>query len=423
MLIDLSALDHNLATIRGMLSPGVQLGAVVKADAYGLGAARIARRMAAHVDMLVVFGLDEAEVVHAAAPATPVLALMPCHHVDAGGPMHGMLLRGLLHLTAHDAGQVARLERVAEALGVRIPLHVEVDTGLGRGGCLPAEASALVTHIRSSERLRLAGAFTHYASAGGSESATDAQRERFEAWAAHAPIPDGCLLHSASTFAAIRDCRFHHGMVRVGLAWTGLAFEGTRDGRSMGQAHTLRPMFSWRSHVMQVRTLPAGAAVGYGSRWVARVPSVVGLVPVGYADGYPLLPMDSRTLRPSQPERRVVRVQYGPRGCGRMGRGAGDRRGEHGPDRRGPDRGGGGAGGRRPRRDRGGGVGRSLGAEPRRARGQPDRAARLRAAVSGAGAGGTAVRGGRGARGPGSRRARPGARGHLSAGARGARFA
>ena len=316
MLIDLSALDHNLATIRGMLSPGVQLGAVVKADAYGLGAARIARRMAAHVDMLVVFGLDEAEVVHAAAPATPVLALMPCHHVDAGGPMHGMLLRGLLHLTAHDAGQVARLERVAEALGVRIPLHVEVDTGLGRGGCLPAEASALVTHIRSSERLRLAGAFTHYASAGGSESATDAQRERFEAWAAHAPIPDGCLLHSASTFAAIRDRRFHHGMVRVGLAWTGLAFEGTRDGRSMGQAHTLRPMFSWRSHVMQVRTLPAGAAVGYGSRWVARVPSVVGLVPVGYADGYPLLPMDSRTLRPSQPERRVVRVQYGPEGAG-----------------------------------------------------------------------------------------------------------
>jgi alanine racemase len=227
-----------------------------------------------------------------------------------------MLLRGLLHLTAHDAGQVARLERVAEALGVRIPLHVEVDTGLGRGGCLPAEASALVTHIRSSERLRLAGAFTHYASAGGSESATDAQRERFEAWAAHAPIPDGCLLHSASTFAAIRDRRFHHGMVRVGLAWTGLAFEGTRDGRSMGQAHTLRPMFSWRSHVMQVRTLPAGAAVGYGSRWVARVPSVVGLVPVGYADGYPLLPMDSRTLRPSQPERRVVRVQYGPEGAG-----------------------------------------------------------------------------------------------------------
>jgi alanine racemase len=66
---------------------------------------------------------------------------------------------------------------------------------------------------------------------------------------------------------------------------------------------------------MQVRRLPAGSAVGYGSRWVARTPSVVGLVPVGYADGYPLLPMDSRTLRPAQPERRVVRVQYGSEGA------------------------------------------------------------------------------------------------------------
>jgi alanine racemase len=55
--------------------------------------------------------------------------------------------------------------------------------------------------------------------------------------------------------------------------------------------------------------------VGYGSRWVARTPSVVGLVPVGYADGYPLLPMDSRTLRPAQAERRMVRVQYGSDGA------------------------------------------------------------------------------------------------------------
>jgi alanine racemase len=311
VLIDLSALDHNLATIRGMLGSGARLGAVVKADAYGLGAARIARRMASQVDMLVVFGLDEAEVVHAAAPATPVLALMPCDQVDAGGPVHGMLLRGLLHLSAHDAGQVSRLERVAAELGVRIPLHLEVDTGLGRGGCLCSEATELVARIRASERLELAGAFTHYASAGGSEIATDVQREIFEAWAAQANLPKDCLLHSASTFAAIRDERFHHQMVRVGLGWTGLAFEGTRDGRSMTAARTLRPVFSWRSHVMQVRNLPAGAAVGYGSRWVARVPSVVGLVPVGYADGYPLLPMDSRTLRPAQAERRMVRVQYG----------------------------------------------------------------------------------------------------------------
>jgi alanine racemase len=309
--VDLSALDHNLMVMRGMLSPGVRLGAVVKADAYGLGAARIARRMAPAVDMLMVFGMDEAEVVHAAAPTTPILVMMPTHAIEAGSPAHGMLVKGLLHLAAHDAAQVRRIERAAAELGVRVPMHIEVDTGLGRGGCLPEDAKALVSMIVGSERLALTGAFTHYANAGGSEGATDAQRERFDAWMADADLPESCVVHSASTFAAIRDGRFHHQMVRMGLAWTGLPFEGTRDGRHMDTVGTLRPVFSWRSHVMQVRSLPVGATVGYGSRWVARVDSAVGLVPVGYADGYPLLPMDTRTLRPAQAERRVVRVRVG----------------------------------------------------------------------------------------------------------------
>ena len=151
--------------------------------------------------------------------------------------------------------------------------------------------------------------FTHYANAGGSENGTDLQRGRFEAWVAGTRLPPGCVVHSASTFAAIRHERFHHGMVRMGLAWTGLAFDGTRDGRFLPAVRDLRPVFSWRSRVMQARRLPAGATVGYGSRWVARVPSTVGLVPVGYADGYPLLPMDPRTLRPAQAERRQVRVR------------------------------------------------------------------------------------------------------------------
>ena len=311
VLVDLSALDHNLALMRSLLAPGTRLGTVVKADAYGLGAARIARRMAGSVDMLMVFGLDEAEVVHAAAPTTPLLALMPVHRIDPGSPAHGMLLRGLLHLALHDAAQLTAIERIADALGVQVPLHLEVDTGLGRGGCLPAEATLLAGRLAGSRSLRLAGVFTHYANAGGSESGTDLQRGRFEQWVASTRLPADCIVHSSSTYAAIRHERFHHGMVRLGLAWTGLSFDGTRDGRFLPPVRGLRPVFSWRSHVMQSRHLPEGATVGYGSRWVARVSSTVGLVPAGYADGYPLLPMDPRTLRPAQSERRQVRVRLG----------------------------------------------------------------------------------------------------------------
>lgn len=311
VLVDLSALDHNLALMRSLLAPGTRLGAVVKADAYGLGAARIARRMAGQVDMLMVFGLDEAEVVHAAAPGTPLLALMPVHQIEPGSPAHGMLLRSLLHLALHDAAQLTALERLAEALGVQMPLHLEIDTGLGRGGCLPAEATLLAARVAGSRSLRLAGVFTHYANAGGSESGTDMQRGRFEHWVASTRLPSDCVVHSSSTYAAIRHERFHHHMVRTGLAWTGLSFDGTRDGKFLQAVRGLRPVFSWRSHVMQSRSLPAGATVGYGSRWVARAASTIGLVPAGYADGYPLLPMDPRTLRPAQGERRQVRVRLG----------------------------------------------------------------------------------------------------------------
>jgi len=261
--------------------------------------------------MLMVFALDEAEAVHAAAPTTPILVMMPTYEIELGSPAHGMLLRGMLHCVAHDAGQVRSIERSAEALGVRLPLHIEVDTGLGRGGSLPEEALKLAASIQKSAALSLSGAFTHYANAGGSESATDMQRERLNRWVTAAHLPEQCVVHSASTFAAIRDGRFHHQMVRVGLGWTGLAFEGTRDGKHWQGVHALRPVFNWQSRVMQVRRLPQGATVGYGSRWVARAPSVVGFIPVGYADGYPLLPMDPRTMRPPQAEQRSVRVRVG----------------------------------------------------------------------------------------------------------------
>jgi alanine racemase len=309
VVVDLAAVDHNISVIRAALDPSVRLGLVLKSDAYGLGAARLARRVAGRADFLVVYGIEEAEVVGVADPSTPVIALMPVREIDCGGIAHSMWLKGQLHLSAHDVEQVESLSKCAADFGVVLPLHLEIDTGLGRGGCLPTDATKIAARIRSDKNLRLAGVFTHFANAGGSETATDQQRKMFEAWCKSASLPADCIVHSASTFAAIRDPRFHHHMIRVGLAWTGLAFEGTRDGHFMEFAKNLRPVFSWRSSFVQVRTVPAGTAVGYGSRWKCEKTSRIGLVPVGYGDGYPLLPMNPVTRRPLGVERRMVRVE------------------------------------------------------------------------------------------------------------------
>ena len=95
-------------------------------------------------------------------------------------------------------------------------------------------------------------------------------------------------MHVASTYALFRHRRYHRSMVRFGLAWAGFGLEELDGGEMELGDDLLRPCVRWRSRVVQVKRIPVGTAVGYGSRWVAKRPSTIGLIPVGYADGFPV---------------------------------------------------------------------------------------------------------------------------------------
>jgi alanine racemase len=138
--------------------------------------------------------------------------------------------------------------------------------------------------------LVLAGIFTHFASAESDVKFADAQLASFDQLLnANAQlIPATCRVHMASTFATIRHQRFHKSMVRVGLAWAGYGIECMEGEEWIAQADQLRPIVSWKSHIVQIKSIAKGTPVGYGSRWSAKRNSVIGLVPVGYADGYPM---------------------------------------------------------------------------------------------------------------------------------------
>ncbi|MCZ6811761.1 MAG: hypothetical protein O7D97_07115, partial [Planctomycetota bacterium] len=99
-------------------------------------------------------------------------------------------------------------------------------------------------------------------------------------------LPPDCLIHVANTFATLRHRRYHKSMVRVGQAWAGFGPEWMSDGAFGRQAAALRPVVSWRSRIVHVKTIGRGTPVGYGSTWTAKRRSRIGLVPVGYADGY-----------------------------------------------------------------------------------------------------------------------------------------
>ncbi|MHC5002043.1 MAG: alanine racemase [Planctomycetota bacterium] len=287
--IDLASIDHNVRVVRRVVGGGCAVCGVVKADAYGLGAVPIARHLErAGVAMLAVYNTDQAGELFAAAIRLPVLVLMPVRELVRTSELYRAMVDGRLHFTVHDEEHLETITALAERFGARLPVHVVVDVGMSRGGCPPDEAAIVMRRIAERHRLVLAGVATHFPSADADPALTEAQLEEFEALleSERDVMPAGCLVHAANTFATFRHRRFHKSMVRVGLAWAGYGAEMMR-GASDGDLERLRPVVRWSSRIIHVKSIPTGAGVGYGHRWSADRPSRLGVVPVGYADGYP----------------------------------------------------------------------------------------------------------------------------------------
>lgn len=288
--INLTAIANNVRLLRQIIGPDCMLCPIVKADAYGLGAPRVARTLlAAGAEMLAVYTPTQAAELIRAAITAPILVLMPVRDVERVDDLYRGLICGKLHLTVHDHDHLQVLIAISERFGASMPVHLEVDTGMSRGGCALANAPAIIERIAKDKRLQLAGLFTHFANAEDDAELTEQQLAVFDQLlqeqAEH--IPSTCLIHLANTYATLRSERYHKSMVRVGLAWAGYGMESLNGGEIIAEGQYLQPAITWKSSIVQIRNIPAGASVGYGSCWTAARPSVIGLVPVGYADGFP----------------------------------------------------------------------------------------------------------------------------------------
>jgi len=289
--VNLAAVSHNVRLMKRIVGPECRICPIVKSDAYGLGAVRVSKTLvAAGADMLAVFTPGQARELINAAIGRPVLILMPVHTIDRTDALYRALICNSLHLAVHDADHLDDLVRMAERFGATLPLHLEVDTGMSRGGCPVDSAPEILRRIASHRRLTLAGLYTHFADAESNMEMTDGQLRAFNTLleSCNDLIPSGCLIHAASTFAALRAQRFHKSMIRVGLAWAGYGTPALEGGEIIRDGEHLQPAIAWTSRIVQVKTIPPGATVGYGATWKADRESVIGIVPVGYADGYPM---------------------------------------------------------------------------------------------------------------------------------------
>ena len=251
--VDLAAVRHNAGRLLAELG-GAELWAVVKADGYGHGAADVGNAaLEAGATALCVATAPEAFALRAAVPSARLIVLGPTRPEELG--------------RARDAS----LELVVATPGPvpdGIPVHLKLDTGMGRWGLseLPGRATDVV------------GLMTHFASADSDEAFTRVQLERFlEATADWSHL----TRHAANSAAVLRlpEARLDAG--RCGIALYGISPFGDEPG-----AHGLRPVLGWRSEVTDVKQLPPGASTGYGRRYVAERETWIGLVPVGYADGF-----------------------------------------------------------------------------------------------------------------------------------------
>jgi alanine racemase len=282
--ISSSALKANLALMRRQLKPQTKLCAVVKANCYGHGWLECKDAIAAEADWLAVARPEEAVAIRQSGCRLPVLLLMATGFPsDMRSERLKQLIAQDITLTVAAAGDLASISSAAAQLGKPANVHIKIDTGMSRSGVLADAAPDLIHQARRQSNVALTGLYTHFAMADAADkTSTKRQFARFQA-AVRAAGSDtkGLMLHAANSAATIDLPETHLDMVRVGTATY-----GHQPSDEMQRHLPLRGVLRIVGRIAQAKEVPAGSYVGYGETYRFERPARIGLVPIGYADGY-----------------------------------------------------------------------------------------------------------------------------------------
>lgn len=279
--IDLDALAFNYHSIRDFVGRNVEFMAVVKADAYGHGAARCAKRLEHEgADWFAVATIEEGVELRNAGIESPILIL--------GGVWPGqgeLFIRHRLTPTLFTVGQLEELERAAGRVAEPIAIHIKIDTGMGRVGFRHDHVAEIVGNLPRFPNLRVEGLMTHFATADDLDSDfTDIQMERFRG-AVDLFKRSGIepkYTDMANSPAAIGVPGSRAGLVRIGGILYGLGDDVLP--RNIDKPD-LRPVMSLHSRIAQLRAVPAGESIGYDRTYRTERGSRIATIPIGYHDG------------------------------------------------------------------------------------------------------------------------------------------
>jgi len=286
--VSLGAIARNLRVIRRHIGPKPQILAVVKSNAYGLGAVPVAKALQkAGAERFGVTCANEGIELRESGIRKPILVLTGFWPGE-----EKRFIKNRLTPTVTRLEDVRSLERAAKSARVksRLRFHLKINTGMNRLGLLPSELDAFASALADSRHIELEGTFTHFASAEDfSARQTDEQEETFrkclDRLRALGVSPG--IVHMANSGAICARPNTWADMVRPGAIIYGYyqSFDPPDKGREIRDRLPVEPSLSFRARIITLRDLPAGQPVGYGARFITAQPSRIAVINAGYADG------------------------------------------------------------------------------------------------------------------------------------------
>jgi alanine racemase len=280
--IDLSALTANIKALKSILARQTDLMAVIKADAYGHGAVKVAETvLAAGATWLAIATISEGIQLREGGINAPILILGATNTPEEVKAIVSYKLQPTICSSQQAFVFAETLSQLSENLSV----HVKLDTGMSRLGTNWQQAADFVGYIANLPQLTIASVYSHLATADEDDTTIlRRQQERFQRAIATIKtkgINIPCL-HLANSAGTLVDRSLHYDMVRVGLALYGLY-----PSPHFASVVKLQPVLQVRARVTQVKTIEAGEGVSYGYKYIAKQDILIAIVEIGYADGIP----------------------------------------------------------------------------------------------------------------------------------------
>lgn len=280
--VDLAAIEHNIDEVRKKVGDDVWILAVIKADGYGHGAIPIARRLKEKVQYFAVATIEEAIELRNAGVTHPILILG-----YTSPSQYDELIQYDITQTIYSTETARLLDEAGKRAGKKGKIHIALDTGMTRIGFeMKEEDVAQVVQISRYPNLYLEGMFSHFSCADMYDKAySKKQMERYD-WFCAQLEREGVTIpvkHLCNSAGIIEFDSHRFNMVRSGIITYGLyPSEEVRTDEVV-----LKPALTWKTHVVNVKTIEAGHGVSYGATYVTQKPTRIATLSVGYADGYP----------------------------------------------------------------------------------------------------------------------------------------